>query len=43
MVKFVTDYNTAVENGIRLSTYVEARCCRREEGAASLAKIDGQL
>ena len=39
VLEFVTDYNNAVENGVRLSTYVEAR----KEGlsvkrAASLAK-----
>ena len=39
VVKFVTDYNTAVENGIRLSTYVEARKAGISEArAASLAK-----
>ena len=39
ILDFVTDYNTAVENGIRLSTYVEARKVGLSaKKASSLAK-----
>ena len=39
LLDFVTDYNTAVENGIRLSSYVEARKAGVSvKKAASLAK-----